>query len=96
MRAQVEDLITNTQEMVCFYYDEQGGGRRFDIQYMLFIVYHSYVDSCRGFYLICVREGKRIVYRTFLGKMVKMKFLNIIMFCYSLSLLLNENWCCEL
>ena len=74
MRAQVEDLIANPQEMVRFYYDEQSRGRRFDIQNRLFIVHHSYVDPRREFYLRCAWESKRMIYRIFSGNIDKIKF----------------------
>ncbi len=65
-RDRCDDVISNPEQIIQFYYDKQSTGVRNDIQNRLFVVHHSFVDASREFYLRCAWETKALAYRRFI------------------------------
>lgn len=74
MRNDIEAVINNPRKMIDFYYDEQSTGRRYDIQNRLFVVHHSFVEPSREFYLRCVWQSKRKIYKSFCDNIENISF----------------------
>lgn len=72
--ADVNQVLRNPFPMICFYYDKQSRGRRFDMQNRLFIVHHSFVEERREFYLRCAWGSKRQAYHKYSENIRRIKF----------------------
>lgn len=76
MRCEADNLISNPERMIDFFYDEQSKGRRFDIQNRLFLVHHSFVSEERELYLRSAWKSKRNIYKLFCEQIDNVKLYN--------------------
>ena len=79
-RTNIENVITNPQILIDFFYQEQSRGVRNNIQNRFFIIHHSYRQQEREMYLRCYWDFKTKIYAEISGiietKKVELKFQN--------------------
>jgi hypothetical protein len=64
-RANIEQLLNDSQPLVDFFYEQQSRGVRKNIQNRLFIIHHSYINQEREMYLRCHWAYKTKVYKEY-------------------------------